>query len=102
MKKVNLLILSVAFVVFGFSQGIEKNEVTIEADETIKIEQIKVDQANSKIYVTPSTIKLSTDKIEHKDLILKMKEDSKKLIQTTEFEKKAAQSKSIETATEDQ
>tara|TARA_B100001093_G_scaffold283128_1_gene270503 strand:+ start:2557 stop:2862 length:306 start_codon:yes stop_codon:yes gene_type:complete len=101
MKKVNLLILSIAFVVFGFSQGIEKNEVTLEADETIKLDPIKVDQAGTKINVSPSIIKLNTDKIEHKELILKMKEDSKKLIHSTESEKKAAQLKSDETSTED-
>ncbi len=101
MKKINLLLLSVAFVVFGFSQSLEKNEVTTEADETIKLDPIKVEQTSIKINVTPSTIKLNSDKIEHKDLILKMKEDSKKLMQTTEYKKKATQSKSNETATED-
>jgi hypothetical protein len=100
MKKVNLLILSVAFVVFGFSQGIEKNEVTLDSDETIKLDPIKVNQAVTKIDVSPSTIKLSTDKIEHKVLILKMKEDSKKLIPPTESEKKDAKLKTDETSTE--
>lgn len=101
MRKVNLLILSVASVVFGFSQGIEKNEVNLKADEIIKHDPIKVNQAGTKNNVSPSTIKLNTDKIEHKDLILKMKEDSKKLIHSTESEKKAGQLKSDETATED-